>query len=170
MLSALVVAVVLATAPAGFTEAKVLEPAASFVSGQHVQVFCARTDLDLREYLQSQYGVAMTFETGYALFNGGPIFLGQSNCWPLRDYLARRKVDRADLAESILTLVHESVHTRGIRDEGVTECDAMHEMPRVAVKFFHVKPGKQLRALMAEAWSAYGDAQPQYQTVCGPPR
>ena len=170
MLVALVAAAVLSGAPPNFTEAKVLEPAASYVAGKPVSVYCARTDLDLREYAQSAYGLAANFELGFAVVGSDSIYLGQSVCWPLLDFLKHRKVTYAEVASALQALVHEAIHARGERDEGVTECDAMHETPRVAVRFFKLKPGKRLRAFMAEAWSAYDALQPQYQTVCGPPR
>lgn len=166
MLVALVAAATLFVAPPGFTEAKVLEPAASYVAGKPVHVYCARTDLDLREYTQQMYGGNPGYEVGLALPGQNAALLGQSQCYPLIDQLHKRKDDRYDLAESILTLVHESVHLRGVTDEGQTECSAMHEMPRVAVKFFHVKPGKQLRALMSDAWSAHRAKPAVYQSVC----
>jgi hypothetical protein len=62
--------------------------------------------------------------------------------------------------------VHESIHQRGVADEAATECEAMHEMPRVAVKFFHVKAGKQLRSLMALAWESHKATPDAYQAIC----
>lgn len=170
MVAAVLVSAAVLAAPPGFYEARVLEPAASYVAQKPVRVYCAPTDLDLREYASSAYGVPPDFELGFAVVGSGTIYLGQSVCWPLRDHLARRHVATSEFAAALLTLVHESIHARGSRDEGVTECDALHEMPRVAVRFFKVKPGRQLRALMAEAWASYDGMQPEYQTVCGPPR
>ena len=42
----------------------------------------------------------------------------------------------------------------------------MREMSGVAVRFFGVMPGKQLRALMAQAWKSHRAAPLYFQTVC----
>jgi ubiquinone/menaquinone biosynthesis C-methylase UbiE len=43
---------------------------------------------------------------------------------------------------------------------------AMHEMPGVAVRFFGVTTGKELRALMAQAWKVHRSGPLYFQTVC----
>lgn len=164
MIAALIAAVFLM--PAGFHEAKALEPAASYVAGKHVVIGCAATDLTLREYAQSLYGGDLGYETGMALTPDGAALLGQSVCYPLMAQLSKRHNGGPLLAESLLTLVHEAVHLRGVTDEGQTECTAIHTMPRVAVKFFHVKAGKQLRALMSDAWAAHSGEPAAYTAVC----
>jgi hypothetical protein len=62
--------------------------------------------------------------------------------------------------------VHESIHARGETDEGVTDCDAAHRVPGVAVRFFKVKPGKQLRALMTLVWKYRATGPASQRTVC----
>lgn len=167
MIAAVVTAVAL-TLPGTFHEAKRLEPAASYVAGKPVKVYCARTDLDLREYTQQLYGGKWFNDTGLALIPDGIALLGQSVCDPLLSELRIGKYN-ADFAEAIDALVHEAVHLRGVTDEGQTECTAVHNVPRVAVKFFRIKPGKQLRALMSDVWGAYSGKPLAYQSVCGPP-
>lgn len=90
-----------------------------------------------------------------------------ATCNPLLKALRRESIYQPALAAVIAILTHEAIHLRGERDEGVTECAAMHEMPRVAVVYFHVVPGRRLRALMAAAWVGYRDEAPAYRTVCG---
>lgn len=48
----------------------------------------------------------------------------------------------------------------------MTDCDAMHEVPGVAVRFFKVKTGTQLRAIMADAWIVHRASPAIYQAVC----
>lgn len=151
-----------ALAEPGFYEAKRLEPAASFVAGKPVQVWCA-----LDETAWHVFAPAGT-EHGLATPGGAAMYLDTPGCPPLRRALVRSTdVHQPMLAATIAILTHEAIHLRGESDEGVTECAAMHEMPRVAVRFFTVRPGKQLRALMADAWAGYRVESPAYRTVCG---
>lgn len=164
-----VVAAALVAAPTavagGFYEAKVLEPAASYVAKKPVKVWCAKTDAAWQAYLVATYGVVGT-EHGSAPFGGAAIYLDTEECPPIRQALAGQSVYPPTLAATIEILTHESIHARGERDEGVTDCAAMHEMPGVAVRFFHVRLGKQLRALMAAAWAYHRKAPSQYRMVC----
>lgn len=144
-----------AAAPTGFTSAPRLAPAASFVAGKPIAVYCAKTQYDWQ-----QYG-ATSREKGLAVPGSSEIKLAPDVC----RYLRAPKVQDG-FAGSLLVLVHEAIHARGTKDEGVTDCAAVHEMPRVAVKFFSVKAGKQLRAVMADAWTLRAREAPAYRTVC----
>jgi hypothetical protein len=48
----------------------------------------------------------------------------------------------------------------------VIECDAIHEVPGVASRFFGIRHGKQLRAFMADAWTWHRSTPASYQTIC----
>lgn len=152
-----------AAAPPGFYESLVLEPAASFVAGRPARVYCALTPAGWQDY-----AAARRVPDAYALTVVGTdqTMLEPVTCRVLRTQLRSRRVDEYAVAAAVRTLVHEAIHQRGVADEGQTECAAMHEMPRVAVKFFHVKPGKQLRALMASAWYSHRATPATYQTLC----
>jgi hypothetical protein len=152
----------------GFHEAKSLEPAASFVARKPAIVWCANSDASWHAYASSRFGAYDSH--GAATPSGQEIWLDAIVC----DNLTRLQrlvgpipaKDETSIAGSIEVLTHESIHLRGERDEGVTDCAAMHEMPRVAVTFFRVTAGKRLRALMAAAWPWHRLSPPQYQTVC----
>jgi hypothetical protein len=151
----------------GFHEAPALEHPASFVAGKPAHVYCADSFQSWGEALKSVYGPGV-YPTAFTTYPGsdesyiGPGF----DCAVPLAAAAGKKVDVAVLGAKLLQLVHEAIHQRGEADEGKTECAALHEMPRVAVKFFHVKPGKQLRALMAAAWGDHRRRPPAYQSVC----
>jgi hypothetical protein len=155
-----------AQAPASFYEARALEPAAAYVAGKPVTVWCAVTESAWHAETRSRglfgdpYGFAKTGGSEFSLKPDLCAILARAASGSVST------IDLQSLAPSIQTLTHESIHLRGVRDEGETDCRAIHEMPRVAVRFFHVKPGRQLRALMAAAW-AWHRAQPlTYQSVC----
>jgi hypothetical protein len=161
------VAALLLTLPPGFREAPKLEAAAAFVAGKPAHVFCANTFSDWAQAVADAYGPGVNVNA-YSTIGGSETYLpaGFVCALPIAA-VAGQKVDLSGpLAGYLLTLVHEAIHQRGVADEGQTECAAMHELPRVAVRFFHVKAGKQLRALMAQAWAAHRRKSAAYQSVC----
>lgn len=152
-----------AAAPAGFTAAPRLEPAASFVAGKHVTVWCARSLGEWRQYVA---GRSESDILGLTVPGSSEIRVAPVVCTNLRAKLNGQVVGNDGFAPSLLLLVHEAVHARGSADEGKTDCAATHETPRVAVKFFRVKAGKQLRAVMAAVWTWRTTSPPAYRTVC----
>lgn len=145
-----------AAPPAGFYESFKLEPAASFVAGKPVKVWCATSQYDWL-----QYG-AKGGEQGLTTPGSSEVKIAPDVC----RYLRAAKVNPDGFGASLLVLVHESIHARGERDEGITDCSAVHEMPRVAVRFFRVKAGKQLRAVMANAWRYRSGEPAAYRSTC----
>lgn len=152
-----------AAAPDGFYASPRLAPAASFVAGKPVKVWCAKTEDVWRETMDANGGGEAN---GLAVVGSDEMRLSPVICLSLQMKLGGRIVPLNSFAPSLLGLVHEAIHDRGSFDEGKTDCAAVHEMPRVAVKFFKVKPGKQLRAVMAAAWTYRDRLTPPYRTVC----
>jgi hypothetical protein len=105
-------------------------------------------------------------EGGFHHAGEDAVYLAPDVCSTMRARLAGRRHELYALAAAIETLVHESIHVRGVHDEGETDCNAMHEMPRVATRFFGFKRRPALRALMAAAWRYHRTAAPQSRTVC----
>lgn len=60
-----------------------------------------------------------------------------------------------DLGRELRTFVHESVHLRGIVDEGVTDCTALSLIPGIARLNFRVRSAKVLRAVVQAAWAEH---------------
>jgi hypothetical protein len=148
-------------AASGFYEARVLEPAASYVARKPVKVWCATTAAAWQRLAVDRSDVHGLTAPGTASTH-----LDTTVCGNLRARLLGGGLDNPSLAPSIEVLTHESIHMRGESNEGITDCAAVHEMPRVAVVYFSVKPGAQLRALMAAAWSWRRELAPAYRTVC----
>lgn len=120
------------------------------------------------ENVKATEGVAGNDIWGVTDFPTGTIYLHPNGCRILR-LVVKGTPSKDPLilkAGFALTLVHESIHASGIRDEGITECDAIHQLPGILVRYFHVKPGVQLRAWMAKAWEVHRTDPPSYQAVC----
>lgn len=157
---------VLAVAPAagagGFVRAKPLEPAASYVARKPVKVWCAKTDTAWRTFLTARYDTVETH--GWTAQAGAnQTYIDSDACLILLD-VKTETLARIGAAAEILT--HESIHMRGEANEGITDCDAMHETPGVVVRFFGIKAGKQLRSLMAQLWVWHRKSPPAYVAVC----
>lgn len=152
-------------APAGFYEGKLLEPAASYVAKKPVVVWCAKTQAGWRETLAPGAGeIDGLAVPGSSAMRLNPLVCQVIDLWATGQQTPAYAEE--GFAEAIETVTHEAVHLRGESDEGVTDCAAMHEMPRVAVRFFHVGPYKQLRALMAAAWGYHRQKPAPYKTLC----
>jgi hypothetical protein len=170
MRALVVMAVVLALAPAaqaaprGFVRAPILEPVASFVAKKQVSVWCAKSDAAWASGLAS-VGLPATAH-GTTNVRRREIWLEKVICDNLAIAIrtAVPPSGYAALGPSILVFVHESVHVRGVRDEGKADCTATRELPDVAVRFF----GRQLvvSQLMKEV-ARYRDAgKAVYRKVC----
>jgi hypothetical protein len=160
-------ALIAAVAPVGFHGSPRLAPAASFVAGKPVTVWCADTQYDWNGYLDSVYGNHDTV-SGSTYPGSSDERLSPEVCATLTPAAKATKpvAPTARLGAAILVVTHESIHARGEADEGVTDCAAFHEMPRVAVKFFHVRSGKDLRRLMSYVVAYRSTSAPQFRTGC----
>lgn len=157
MLAELVATAALAVLP-GFTEAPRLEPAASFVAGKHVAVYCGDTST-----------LSDDEPMGMADVAGSRIFLHDSFvCVPLL-YLRVKAADIGpeDFGRALHTLVHESLHVRGVTDESATDCAALRQDASAGILFFGLR-GRRLflRDMMRAAWQAHRETPPQYRTLC----
>jgi len=158
-------------APAGLHESSKLKAISTSVAKKTVQVMCANEDDAWRA--QAEAGVlGPTADPsagmgGLAKPGASTLYLAWSTCDFLLERLRDGHPDLIEVAASILTLVHESVHLRGVREESVTDCTALMLMPSVAVKFFHFKAGSiTLSNLMFYARLAHGAKPASYKTLC----
>lgn len=149
----------------GFHEAKALDRPASFVAGKDTAVYCAPSDRAWRAFLAVAKDPGLV-ASGSTVPSSSDTRLSAQVCRTLKGQLRGEPRRLDDLAVSILTLVHESFHMRGEWNEGQADCDAFRAMPRIAVEFFHVRPGTELQALMART-RAWRDREPLwYRTYC----
>lgn len=124
-------------APSGFHEARPLEPLASFVAGKPATVYCADSDAAWTAWAQSEEPVT-------PMVGGGESELPPSLC----SALAAAEPPVA----ATLALIRAGLRQRGSRADEDVACGAIHLLPRVAVRYLGVRPGRDLRALMARAW------------------
>lgn len=143
--------------PGSFREATALEPAASYVAGKPVKVWCGVTR------------IGDVYEGGYTDSVGGNnIFLSPTlYCAPLEKLLSHRFVMSRDAGPAVLALVHEGIHARGVADESVTDCAALKATAQVGILFFGLRGRRRyLRDMMAEAWAQHRARPAAYTRLC----
>jgi hypothetical protein len=138
---AFVVVLLLALAWAGRGAAAYQDPrinaVASSVSGKPITASCAA---DSREWAQFQTTAGFkTEQDGFTFVGQAPIiYLAPRVCQTLMALLGAPRFDVGPYwaALAIKVLIHESVHQRGITDEGITDCTALPLVPTYAVSSF----------------------------------
>lgn len=175
LLMAVVVALVLAwsafATPDGFRESIRLSTIASGVAGRPVTVWCAVTEAAWLEALwgaASPPGANQEQHPSMAGRAGVPdndsTQLAPLICRTLERWLRGKSTPTIDnLGPAILTLVHESIHLRGVRDEGQAECTALREMVPVAQQSFGIRKRETMRVLMQGAWAEHNFLPPKYR-------
>lgn len=152
-------------APSGFKEAPKLEPAAKFVAGKPVKVWCATTQAVWRAAVGTATGEVDA--AGYAHVATGEMYLPPIGCASLHAWLNRRRVEDYTFAVALLVIAHEATHLRGATDEGATDCAALSKLPTVIRKFFPVKGhATTVATLMAYAHDAHERESSEYQGNC----
>lgn len=151
MLAELAAAAMIAMAPAGFTRAPSLEPAASWAAGKPVSVFCGPS----AEW------------SGYTPVAGGnEIWLAQRGCAMLGRRLVEREANSDELAWYLLTVAHEAQHVRGTTDESQADCDGLRLLPSLASRFFGFKTWRARHDLMAFAWAGHRRQPAVFTRLC----
>ncbi|MBA2726516.1 MAG: hypothetical protein H0U53_11040 [Actinobacteria bacterium] len=116
-----------------------LNEIASAVAGKNVTVHCetntAAWNFHIIDITEGEMRGAEVH--GYAYANGKRAFISPQACLPLRAALKVRVNASTAYAFSLglLTLVHESLHLRGMVDEGMTECMAFRLAPELLNAF-----------------------------------
>jgi hypothetical protein len=164
VLALVMASVASAQRPANFSEAKTLEPAAAYVAKKPVKVWCATSDQAWHNFMVSTYG-SDDGANGSSVPGSSELKLSNLVCSTLNR--ARQLPLSPDIttAASVEVLTHESIHLRGEKDEGITDCNAMHEMAGVASRFYHFRYAR-LRALMAFAWKWHATVPADLRSVC----
>lgn len=169
-LSLLVLAGVLATpvaaAPDGFRDSVRLSPIAAEIAGKPAAVYCARS-FTAWDGLIRPLGGDPAKVPGYVPPSDDVAYLNTTTCQRLEGWLRGKNIPKLEqFGWSVLTLVHESMHMRGLDDEGETDCAALAEMPRVLRVHFKVRKPLTLRYVLAAAWRKHKLSGPAYQGTC----
>jgi len=151
VLLALTVALLAPTASAdplpGFRESVRLSPRASAIVGKPVRVFCTADSGLWADFAIGGGGYAGT--RGRAYFDRGEMYLAPWECQPLERWVRGKPVPLRDFTDGLHTLIHESIHLRGIDDEDAAECGSVREAAKWARALFGVKRAATLRQVVA---------------------
>lgn len=105
-----------------------LDAIASSVAGKPLSVWCENNDADWDHRIAAAYGQPGYTVLGFTRPGVEPVaYLAPQICTSLQIALrdGPHAAGLAPLALALLTLLHESVHQRGILDESVTDCTAL---------------------------------------------
>jgi hypothetical protein len=109
-----------------------LDAAASLVAGHPISVYCEN---DWATWLANTSGPG---ESGFTVIGTPVVYVDPQVCLTLQIMLHGDDAGSVYGSQALLTLAHESVHQRGITDEGVTDCTALPFVPQLATKFFGI--------------------------------
>jgi hypothetical protein len=112
-----------------------LDAAASWVAGRAITVRC-ETDQATWD-AESGNDLAPGFIRSGYYSGGSTINIGPWGCLRLHSALEKHgSVLLHELAQAMHTLTHESIHARGVEDEGETDCISLGLVDEVAVGWF----------------------------------
>lgn len=172
LLGLLVVAAAIASSaaavPDGFRASARLSPIAAEISGKPAEVYCASGASPWATWLTLMRSVnAPPASTGYVPPTDDVAYLSPDTCQELEGWIRGKNIPKLEqLGWSVLTLVHESMHVRGLDNEGETDCAALAAMPRVLRVHFKVRKPAVLKTVMVAAWKKHRLSGPAYQGNC----
>src|SRR5438105_1244047 len=102
----------------------VFDNAATFIAGHPVTVNC---ETDWSAWIAN----GSSEDSGYTVIGTPIIYVGPRECETLHALIQDMDVGAYYASSALLTLAHESVHQRGISDEGVTDCTALALVPQL---------------------------------------
>jgi hypothetical protein len=112
-----------------------LDAAASSVAGRAITVRCETEQAAWDA--ESFSDVAPGFITSGYYSGGSAVNIGPWACLRLHSALEKHgSVLLHELAQAIHTLTHESIHARGVEDEGETDCISLGLVDEVAIGWF----------------------------------
>lgn len=146
-------------APPGFWESARLTPAASFVAGKPVKVYCASTQAAINATVSS---TATSVLGATPVIGGDQIYLAPIVCAYLNAWLnGKRIANLYGVAGALETIAHEAELAAGVNDETTATCLGLKAMPQMVMRFFPLRKRESLHNLMGDAyqfWSTQGDA------------
>jgi hypothetical protein len=80
--------------------------------------------------------------------------------------IAKKAVILYSLGVDIQVLAHESIHMRGERDEGVTDCAAVRAVPGFLIARWGFRAGTRAYREVLRGARDRSDMPPEYRTVC----
>lgn len=147
-------------APSGFQQSARLAPAATYVAGKPVAVYCAPTQAAINATVSAD---ATSVLGATPTIGGSDIYLAPTVCAYLNAWLNGKKVANLyGVAAAMETLAHESELARGVDDETTATCLGLRAMPRMVTTFFPLKKRESLHDLMSDAYRFWGTQSSLY--------
>jgi hypothetical protein len=114
-----------------------LDAVATQVAGHPVNVWCESSWSD---WIHTGDSADENWDgvRGFTFLSAPTIYIAPDACFTLHAMLNRENVGSLHAADALLVLAHESVHQRGISDEGMTDCTALPLVPSLAVNSFGI--------------------------------
>jgi hypothetical protein len=138
-------------APPGFWRSARLAPAATFVAGKPVAVYCAPTQAAINQTVSAD---ATSVLGATPMIGSNEIYLAPITCAYLNAWLNGKKVANLyGVAVAMETLAHEAELARGSGDETTATCLGLRAMPKMVTKFFPLKKRESLHDLIGDAYS-----------------
>jgi hypothetical protein len=155
-------------APAGFRDSASLTVRAKLISGNAAAVVsCARSDAAWAAFLASVDPDAIPDNIGGFVLRGRSVaYLTRDTCRPLELRLKGTRVDPFDVGLSAYILTHESMHLRGIHDEGEADCRAIRVLPNVLRDRFGMKNATVRNRVLRYVRAQRPYLPYEYQAVC----
>lgn len=114
-----------------------LDNVATTVAGHPVNVWCESSWADWI-HTGDTFGEDWSYLYGFTFQSTPVVYVNPAVCGTLHAMLAGSDVGTFHASVAILALAHESVHQRGVVNEGDTDCTALPLVPGLAADFFGV--------------------------------
>jgi hypothetical protein len=132
-----------ASARAGNTPDPRLDAVATEIAAHPVNVWCETDSAEWARTVSLVFGpdIDPIYVRGYTFVTNATVNLAPIVCLTLLWELSGRQGTPPPYLPrgvALLTLIHEAVHQRGVRDEGIADCIAIKLVPRYATTLFGI--------------------------------
>lgn len=146
--------VLVASARAGNVPDPRLDAAATEIAGHPATVYCETEPAAWAEIVAANFpGAPFSPDRlqGFAPYGGSVVYLSPANCLTLRAELkAAFPVGfLRSTGEALMTLLHESIHARGVVDEQATDCAALGLLRHYAINLLRIPERVYVSKLVA---------------------
>lgn len=144
------------TAQAGNVPDPRLDAVAAEIAGHPVNVWCETDSAEWSRMVSAVFGptVDPIYVRGYTLYSSTTVNVAPIVCATLLWEIGGRQGTPPPYLPrgvALLTLVHESVHQRGVTDEGIADCIAIKLLPRFVGTLYGI-PAKVAQRKYVYRW------------------
>lgn len=128
--------VVTSVAQAGNSPSPTLDAVSTYIAGKPVTTYCENDYAEWDQFAASAMSPGWNLD-GFTRPSAPIVYVSPTNCQSLLTQLRQPgAVGAYWFSKAVFALVHESVHQRGVVDEGLTDCTALPLIPDVLRRFF----------------------------------